>query len=74
MNACQRTCHHTEKQYFSAHKPEIPQGRIATGTFLVILDKDKLLPEDYDTVTYPLTMLGWDLGKEINPIMYSAKE
>ena len=20
------------------------------------------------------TMLGWDLGKEINPVMYSAKE
>ena len=41
---------------------------------LVILDKDQLLPTDYDNVTYPLTELGWDLGKEINPIMYSAKE
>lgn len=41
---------------------------------LVILDKDKLLPSDYDNVTFPLTMLGWELGKEINPVMYSAKE
>ena len=41
---------------------------------LVILDKDQLLPSDYDNVTYPLTELGWDLGKEINPVMYSAKE
>ena len=41
---------------------------------LIILDKDTLLPSDYDNVTYPLTMLGWELGEEINPIMYSAKE
>ena len=41
---------------------------------LVILDKDSLVPSDYDNVTFPLTMLGWELGEDINPIMYSAKE
>lgn len=41
---------------------------------LIILDKEELLPTDYDNITYPLTMLGWDLGKKINPVMYSAKE
>ena len=41
---------------------------------LIVLDKDKLLPDDYDTVTYPLTKLGWELGTEINPIMYTKKE
>lgn len=41
---------------------------------LIVLDKDKLTPEDYDTITYPLTKLGWDLGAEINPIMYTKKE
>lgn len=41
---------------------------------LIILNKDKLRPNDYDEVTYPLTTLGWDLGEHINPIMYSAKE
>ena len=41
---------------------------------LIILNKDKLMPTDYDNVTYPLTTLGWDLGEQINPIMYSAKE
>lgn len=35
---------------------------------------DTLVPSDYDKVTFPLTMLGWDLGQEINPIMYSAQE
>lgn len=41
---------------------------------LVILRKESLSPEDYDNVTFPLTMLGWDLGKEINPVMYTASE
>ena len=40
----------------------------------IILNKDKLFPDDYDNVTYPLTMLGWDLGEQINPIIYSATE
>lgn len=41
---------------------------------LIILDKEELLPSDYDNVTYPLVMQGWELGKEINPVMFSAKE
>lgn len=41
---------------------------------LIILDKEELLPSDYDNVTYPLTELGWELGKEIYPVMYSARE
>ena len=41
---------------------------------LIILDKEEHLPPDYDNVTYPLTELGWELGKEINPVKYSARE
>ena len=41
---------------------------------LIVLDKDRLLPDDYDKVSYPLTKLGWDLGAEINPILYTKKE
>ena len=41
---------------------------------LIVMDKDTLLPKDYDDVTYPLTKLGWELGTEINPIMYTKKE
>lgn len=41
---------------------------------LIIIDKDKLEPDDYDKVSYPLTVLGWDLGARINPIMYTMKE
>ena len=28
---------------------------------LIVLDKEELLPSDYDNVTYPLTMVGWEL-------------
>lgn len=41
---------------------------------LIVLDKDKLLPEDYDIISYPLRELGWELGENINPVMYTAKE
>lgn len=41
---------------------------------LIVLDKEKLETTDYDTVSYPLTTLGWDLGERINPIMYTLKE
>ena len=41
---------------------------------LIVLDKEKLLPADYDSITYPLTKLGWELGTAINPIMYTKKE
>ena len=41
---------------------------------LIILDKEKLITADYDNITYPLTELGWELGEEINPVMYTAQE
>lgn len=41
---------------------------------LILLNKDKLVQEDYDNVSYPFVLLGCDLGEEINPIMYTKKE
>lgn len=41
---------------------------------LVVVEKERLQSEDYDTITYPLTKLGWDLGVDINPILYTRKE
>lgn len=41
---------------------------------LVILNKDILEPSDYDKITFPLTALGWDLGENISPVMYTKKE
>ena len=41
---------------------------------LVLIPKDKLEFEDYDKFTYPLTELGWELDKPINPILYTKQE
>ena len=41
---------------------------------LVLLDKAQLEVADYDNITYPLTVLGWDIGAVINPVMYTLKE
>lgn len=41
---------------------------------LIILDKEMLLPDDYDAISYPLRVLGWELGESINPIMYTESE
>lgn len=41
---------------------------------LVILDKSKIEQSDYDTVSYPFTLLGWELGEMIIPVMYTRKE
>ena len=41
---------------------------------LLILNKEQLTQSDYDNVSYPFVLLGCELGEEINPIMYTAKE
>ncbi len=40
---------------------------------LILLDKDELTIEDY-LVQKPLRELGWDIGEEINPQVYSKHE
>ena len=41
---------------------------------LLILNKDKLEQSDYDNVVYPFTALGWDLGENIIPVIYTSNE
>lgn len=41
---------------------------------LILLDKDRLEQVDYDNVSYPFVLLGCEIGAEINPILYTAKE
>ena len=40
---------------------------------LILLDKTKLVADDYD-MTYPLRELGWDIGEEISPHIYTKKQ
>ncbi|MBO5592520.1 MAG: nucleotidyltransferase domain-containing protein [Prevotella sp.] len=40
---------------------------------LILLDKPKLVANDYD-VAYPFRELGWDIGEEITPHIYTKKQ
>jgi predicted nucleotidyltransferase len=40
---------------------------------LVLLDKSKITASDYD-LTYPFRELGWNLGIEISPHVYSRQQ
>lgn len=41
---------------------------------LIVLPKQRLQQSDYDEVSYPLVELGWTLGEQINPIVYTKQE
>ena len=40
---------------------------------LILLDKAQLVADDYD-VTYPFRELGWNIGEEISPHVYTKKQ
>jgi len=40
---------------------------------LILLDKAKLVADDYD-IAYPFRELGWDIGEEINPHIYTKRQ
>lgn len=41
---------------------------------LILLDKDKLSPVDYDNYAYPFFELGWRIDAEIHPLLYTFKD
>ncbi len=41
---------------------------------LILLDKPELSDKDYDDVSFPFVMLGWNIGELISPQMYTKKE
>ena len=41
---------------------------------LVLVDKDKQQLQDFDQYAYPFIEMGWQIGEEINPMLYTRKE
>jgi len=41
---------------------------------LVLIDKEQLQTEDYDMIAYPFSELGWNIGEDIRPLLYTNKE
>lgn len=41
---------------------------------LILLDKNKIEPSDFDCISYPLYELGWQVGEQFSPKLYTVKE
>ena len=41
---------------------------------LILLDKPKIEQSDYDEIVFPFTYLGWTLGEQIIPVIYTKKD
>ena len=41
---------------------------------LILHNKSRIEHTDFDDVAYPLVELGWDIGAEINPILYTYED
>ena len=41
---------------------------------LVLMDKDSIVKEDFDKISYPLIEYGWRFGADLSPQMYTKKE
>lgn len=41
---------------------------------LILLDKERILPQDIDEVAYPIRELGWKLNEDINPVLFTKHE
>ena len=41
---------------------------------LVLVDKEKQQLQDFDLYAYPFIEMGWQIGSEINPMLYTRKE
>jgi len=41
---------------------------------LILLDKEKIEGSDYDNYAFPLSMLGWKINMDINPVLYTQDE
>lgn len=41
---------------------------------LILLNKDKVTMSDYANISYPFAELGWEIGEEIHPIIYTQSE
>ena len=41
---------------------------------LILLDKNHIEQSDYDDIVFPLTYLGWTLGKSFIPLIYTKRD
>lgn len=47
---------------------------VSDWDILILLDKPKIEQSDYDEIAFPFTYLGWTLGEQIIPVIYTKKD
>ena len=50
------------------------EHRDSDWDILILLDKQKLSPSDFDEFAYPLFELGWMIDAEIHPMLYTFSD
>ena len=55
-------------------RPRGDAGKDSDWDLLILLDKPDLSESDYDNISFPFTMLGWNIGEIISPQMYTKKD
>ena len=58
--------------YGSRARGEAHEG--SDWDILIILNKAKIEKSDYDNVVFPFTLLGWNIGEDIIPVIYTREE
>ena len=58
--------------YGSRARGEANEG--SDWVLLILLDKAEISDKDYDNVSFPFVMLGWNIGELISPQIYTKKE
>lgn len=58
--------------YGSRARGEAHEG--SDWDLLIILNKAKIEKSDYDNVAFPFTFLGWNIGEDIIPVIYTREE
>ena len=41
---------------------------------LLVFDKDIIEQSDYDEISYPFTLFGWEKGENVIPVLFTKKE
>lgn len=64
----------TDEAYLYGSQARGDQHEDSDWDVLILMDKATILQNDYNNISYPLSVLGIELGENINPILYTKKD
>lgn len=64
----------TDEAYLYGSQARGDQHNGSDWDVLILMDKANILQDDYNNISYPLSVLGIELGETINPILYTKQD